>query len=116
MIERSIIDQQDEEKYTDFKFVVFHCSDQDMQNRLTSETQFCLVGDYLCLRDRKELFIWIIRLKSSDEDFVPITYQQEDGSNSSIDRSFKSKQSWKMFEGKALSIEKIVRREHIDHI
>ena len=45
-------DKEDPANRCEFKLIVFHCLDSKDQQQLCRNTQFCVVGDYLCHRNR----------------------------------------------------------------
>ena len=42
--------------------MMFHTIDEKYQKLLTKDTQYCVVGDYLCLRHRDRQVIWVIKI------------------------------------------------------
>jgi len=77
-------------KKCDFKVIVFHCLDVEHQMELTKNTQFCVVGDFLCHRIRSQRLVWVTRLKAEAEDFIPESSLQQTG-ETSISQLFEKK-------------------------
>ena len=40
------------EDHAQYKVIIFHCLNVEHQRQLTKQTQYCVVGDFLCHRDR----------------------------------------------------------------
>lgn len=56
---------------SEFKVIVFHCENAEQQRQLVKETQFCVVGNYLCHRQRSRRVVWVTQLKNEDQAFIP---------------------------------------------
>lgn len=45
---------------------------------MVSNTQYRIVGDYLCHRGRNSKTIWVTKLKEKDQDFIPVNSLEDD--------------------------------------
>lgn len=57
---------------SEFKLIVFHVLDEEQQKLFTKQTQYCVVGNYLCYRHRQMQKVWITKLKSDEDDYIPV--------------------------------------------
>lgn len=56
-----------------YKVVVFHCLDVEEQKTFQSNTQYCVVGNYLCHRVREAQTIFVTKLKEEDQNYIPVS-------------------------------------------
>ena len=101
-------------KKTDFKYVVFHCLDEHQQERMTRKTQFCVVGDYLCHRDRNARTIWVTQLKTEDQDFIPVSTINR--AQVDVSQNILHDESYQMYVARPLFLQEIVGKRDIGHI
>ena len=53
-----------------FTVIIFHALDEKTQNEFVSNTQYCVVGNYLCHRRRNKQEIWVSKLKENVDELI----------------------------------------------
>ena len=87
-----------------FTVIVFHVQKQVDQEMLVKNTQYCVVGNYLCHRYRHRQEIWVTKLKENVNDLIQASRKDTD---LSVVQSYKSI---------CLSIDKMTRKVMVPHI
>ena len=104
----------------EYKVIVFHCLNEAQQKQIVKETQFCVVGDYLCHRVRSKRVVWVTRLKDMDEDYIPETKLDDDDLFNLSLLKDNAKSSTDLFystiRSRGLNIVNMVLKSDVDHI
>ena len=62
-LKTSLVGNAKENETSAFTVIIFHTLDEETQNEFVSNTQYCVVGNYLCHRRRNKQEIWVSKLK-----------------------------------------------------
>ena len=92
----------------EFKVIVFHCENAEQQRQLVKETQFCVVGNYLCHRHRSRRVVWVTQLKDEDQAYIPANSldYEADGRNC----------IYREAHSRGLSLKAMVERSALEHV
>ena len=53
-----------------FTVIIFHALDAGTQTQYVENTQYCVVGNYLCHRTKNKQFLWVTKLKENNDDLI----------------------------------------------
>ena len=95
-----------------YKVIVFHCLNPDHQNAIVKNTQFSVVGDFLCYRLRSRRIVWCTKLKKDGQEFIPVNNfsgnQNEAGGQYNL--------LYTKFTSVCISLADMLPKEDMDHI
>ena len=59
----SLVGSANKNETSAFTVIIFHALNEEIQNEFVTNTQYCVVGNYLCHRRRNKQEIWVSKLK-----------------------------------------------------
>lgn len=90
--------------------IIFHTLDEEIQNEFVSNTQYCVVGNYLCHRRRNKQEIWVSKLKQNVDELI------QDQKKVAEDKAAKMEDFYKEYRSVCINIDKMTRKVMLPHI
>lgn len=93
-----------------FTVIIFHALDAETQGEFVNNTQYCVVGNYLCHRRRNKQEIWVSKLKANVDELI------QDQKKVDEDKAAKIEDFYKEYQSICINIDKMTRKVMLPHI
>ena len=93
-----------------FTVIIFHALDEETQNEFVSNTQYCVVGNYLCHRRRNKQEIWVSKLKQNVDDLIQSQKKVKE------EDAVKIEDLYKEYQSVCINIDEMTRKIMLPHI